>query len=38
MKHLEYGRKLVNKMRDLVFYKEENKNDNENVINNGFSY
>ena len=34
MKHLEYGRKLVNKMRDLFFYDEKNKNYNENVINN----
>lgn len=34
MKHLEYGRKLVNKMRDLFFYDEKNKNYNENVIKN----
>ena len=34
MKHLEYGRKLVNKMNDLFFYDEKNKNYNENVINN----
>ena len=34
MKHLEYGRKLVRKMRDLFFYDERNKNYNENVIDN----
>ena len=34
MKHLEYGRKLVNKMRNLFFYDERNKNYNENVIDN----
>ena len=34
MKHLEYGRKLVRKMRDLFFYDEKNKNYNENVIDN----
>ena len=34
MKHLEYGRKLVNKMNDLFFYDEKNKNYNENVIDN----
>ena len=34
MKHLEYGRKLVNKMRDLFFCDEKNKSYNENVINN----
>ena len=34
MKHLEYGRKLVNKMGDFFFYDEKNKNYNENVIDN----
>ena len=34
MKHLEYNRKLVNKMRDLYYYDKNNQKYNQNVINN----
>jgi len=34
MKHLEYDRKLVNKMRDLYYYEKNNQKYNQNVINN----
>ena len=34
MKHLEYNRKLVKKMRDLYYYDKNNQKYNQNVINN----
>ena len=34
MKHLEYNRKLVNKMRDLYYYDKNNQKYNQNVIDN----
>jgi len=34
MKHLEYNRKLVNKMKDLYYYDKNNQKYNQNVINN----
>ena len=34
MKHLEYNRKLVSKMKDLYYYEKNNQKYNQNVINN----
>ena len=34
MKHLEYNRKLVNKMRDLYYYDKNNQKYNQKVIDN----